>query len=861
MALWAVGAVINVIGSILINLGTNVIKLGHTRTAALADGPQPKLLRAPRRWWRTPGNKMWLSGMAAFGVGNLLNFASFAFAAQSLLSALGVVQFISNIIFGRFVNKEKVTKRVLLATAIVCCGCVLLVAFGNHESPTLSTHDLLELYSKPPYIAYLCFIFTCAPVMYGVYRHGKRAVLADHSGAAARKWARWLPISYALFAGVLGTQSVLYGKTMSMLLRTTFSGDSQFKSWYMYVSIFLFLLFAGFWMRRYSKAMKLFPVLIIMPIIQIVWVLFSLISGSLYYEEYKTLNALSGSMFGLGVVVLLVGVHLLTGGKQPVQQPPQRETKASELGLTEEEQERAGELDQEALRSKAPLSDTLDGEVEVSTAADVLEPEEALVARKLSNVYERKSAQSGHSLGSAAVAAAGARPASAPAARAAAGRWPSPDEGSASEESSSAPVLAAVHDSTSPAASPWPAANGAAARGPSGRSPAAKGAALSEVLVSTHTEDSDSEAATGGAAIPGAGAARPASAAAAALGGSPPPASLMHDLRSDWGVSMSDLNAVVRASVGLPQDDEEGTAFSIWSMPMPVSASFTSQGRVRSVDLQRATFRIRSAFEQQLAGGGTGSGGGLTGLVRMPATTDELYPPGSLSGARVGRPGHRRINRSRSANELDDMLRAAALGSDADLAGPTPRLAGERDIESLGSPWLAASTATAGAAGAAAGAAPAGEEVSSQRVPGPTAEVQLARHWRHPSPSAPALSALHLDGGGPAGLSTPPAIPPAAGGSVQMPSAPGSAPRRPWSVEPGVGVSPAFSQASNIVDESEGQGAGSPVPAQREGAIPVSDFLSSMSMSMSFSPPGSEGNMALAARARQQAGKKGDKAS
>ncbi len=59
-------------GSILINLGTNVIKLGHTRTAALAEGPSPKLLRAPRRWWRTPGNKMWLAGMASFGVGNLL---------------------------------------------------------------------------------------------------------------------------------------------------------------------------------------------------------------------------------------------------------------------------------------------------------------------------------------------------------------------------------------------------------------------------------------------------------------------------------------------------------------------------------------------------------------------------------------------------------------------------------------------------------------------------------------------------------------------------------------------------------------------------------------------------------------------
>ena len=39
-------------------------------------------------------------------------------------------------------------------------------------------------------------------------------------------------------------------------------------NWYTWLSLLLFLVFAGFWMSRYSKAMKLFPVLIIMPIIQ-----------------------------------------------------------------------------------------------------------------------------------------------------------------------------------------------------------------------------------------------------------------------------------------------------------------------------------------------------------------------------------------------------------------------------------------------------------------------------------------------------------------------------------------------------------------------------------------------------------------
>lgn len=34
-------------------------------------------------------------------------------------------------------------------------------------------------------------------------------------------------------------------------------------------------------------------------------------------QEYKTLTALSGTMFGVGVVVELVGVWILTGGQQP----------------------------------------------------------------------------------------------------------------------------------------------------------------------------------------------------------------------------------------------------------------------------------------------------------------------------------------------------------------------------------------------------------------------------------------------------------------------------------------------------------------------------------------------------------------
>ncbi len=68
-----------------------------------------------------------------------------------------------------------------------------------------------------------------------------------------------------------------------------------------------------------AQALRLFPVSIIMPILQIVWVLFSIVSGSLYYQEYKTLDALSGSMFGVGIVIMIIGILFLTSGQRQPQ--------------------------------------------------------------------------------------------------------------------------------------------------------------------------------------------------------------------------------------------------------------------------------------------------------------------------------------------------------------------------------------------------------------------------------------------------------------------------------------------------------------------------------------------------------------
>jgi hypothetical protein len=85
----------------------------HRSPSSLAEAAKQ---HQPPPIWKS---KIWLLGFLLFTVGNVLNFVSFGFAAQSLLAALGAVQFVSNVFFARFLLKEPITWKVVAATIVI----------------------------------------------------------------------------------------------------------------------------------------------------------------------------------------------------------------------------------------------------------------------------------------------------------------------------------------------------------------------------------------------------------------------------------------------------------------------------------------------------------------------------------------------------------------------------------------------------------------------------------------------------------------------------------------------------------------------------------------------------------------------
>jgi hypothetical protein len=67
-------------------------------------------------------------------------------------------------------------------------------------------------------VDHVSIIFLCNPACVTCRAKGPEA---------ARTWVAALPILYSVFSALIGTQSVLFSKTLAVLLRSTVSGDNQ----------------------------------------------------------------------------------------------------------------------------------------------------------------------------------------------------------------------------------------------------------------------------------------------------------------------------------------------------------------------------------------------------------------------------------------------------------------------------------------------------------------------------------------------------------------------------------------------------------------------------------------------------------
>lgn len=306
---WSVGVLLNIFGGISINLGTNLIKLSYVRRlrsyTELSIDDKPITVRASvdkaARKSRT-----WALGMFSFIAGNALNFASFAYAAQSVLAALGAFEFVCNVFFGKVLLNEPITLRLVGGTSLIMTGTIISMIFSDHSETAYSLVDLEDYYYSPLYITYMAVLalltMSCQTYLTLVNRPGCPPV----SNAIQA-------VLYSFVSATVGTQSVVFAKSLSVIVfEMTQHGFGTMKSWFTYIIIFSWVASMSFWLYRMNNALKTFHDNNIIPVLLTFWILFSIISGGVYFQEFTEMSLLHALLFSLGVILSVTGVIVMT---------------------------------------------------------------------------------------------------------------------------------------------------------------------------------------------------------------------------------------------------------------------------------------------------------------------------------------------------------------------------------------------------------------------------------------------------------------------------------------------------------------------------------------------------------------------
>jgi len=142
-SLFAVGIVINIVGNVTINAGANMIN--HANQSSKEDEA------SSRKCWRAQNIKRF--GWVLFVLGNCLSFVSFAFAAQTLLSGFGSIQFVTNVIFVWFRGVPP-TLRQVIGTMCIIAGNMLVVLAATKETHQYTSLELRTFFWTSSYLVY-----------------------------------------------------------------------------------------------------------------------------------------------------------------------------------------------------------------------------------------------------------------------------------------------------------------------------------------------------------------------------------------------------------------------------------------------------------------------------------------------------------------------------------------------------------------------------------------------------------------------------------------------------------------------------------------------------------------------------------
>ncbi|KAH9895181.1 magnesium transporter NIPA-domain-containing protein [Cubamyces lactineus] len=238
---------------------------------------------------------LWWIGMTMMILGELCNFAAYAFVEAIVVTPMGALSVVICAILSSLFLNEKLSFFGWLGCGLCILGSVIIALNGPQESSVGQITEFQKLFLAPGFLVYGSILIAAALVIIFWFapRYGKKSML-------------W----YIMVCSMIGGISVSVTTGLGSAIVTTAMGDNQFKHWFIYflmVFVAVTLITEVYYL---NVALALFNTAMVTPTYYVIFTFFSMVTTIVLFQGLKAQPTQIVTLV-MGFLVICVGITIL----------------------------------------------------------------------------------------------------------------------------------------------------------------------------------------------------------------------------------------------------------------------------------------------------------------------------------------------------------------------------------------------------------------------------------------------------------------------------------------------------------------------------------------------------------------------
>ncbi|GAM90724.1 hypothetical protein ANO11243_087690 [Dothideomycetidae sp. 11243] len=229
-------------------------------------------------------------------IGEVANFAAYAFAPAILVTPLGALSVLIGAVLGAYFLGEKLGTLGKLGCATCLIGSVVIVLHAPPDKDVQTIDEILDYAIQPGFLFY-CFIVTVF-AFFMIY-------------VVAPKYGRKNPLVYLSICSTVGSISICAVKGLGIALKLTLGGSNQLSHPSTYVFLIVTVVAIMTQMNYFNKALSQFNTNIVNPLYYVTFTTCTLTASFILFKGFNTYNAVNTISLLCGFLVIFSGVYLL----------------------------------------------------------------------------------------------------------------------------------------------------------------------------------------------------------------------------------------------------------------------------------------------------------------------------------------------------------------------------------------------------------------------------------------------------------------------------------------------------------------------------------------------------------------------